>query len=772
MDKKILISLSVIGAIVAIAIGGTIAYFSNTETSTGNTFVAGTLDLKVNDDCTYNGQLNADCTWTEGDLDGKLFFDYQDVKPGDWGENTISLHVDNNPGWVCAEITNLVDEDNGCTEPEGNVDTTCNDATTGEGELAEALLFTVWRDNGAGGGVDCDNVRNGSEEILVDNQPAAAGKWAIADATTQDGPITNTCIGVMWSLPLATSNIAQTDSLTGNVIFTAYQARGVNSFLCNPPKTGTLTVIKHVVNDNGGTKVASGFTINVSGTNPNPSSFPGNEAGTVVTLEAGSYSVSENPDSGYNTTYSTDCSGSIAAGETKTCTVTNDDRNLCFDQADVMLVLDRSASIDAGEMTSLKNAANAFVTAMNPDGGVHMGQTSFSDTGTLDQVLTGDATALHNAINALTSGGYTNLYNGIHLANVELAGGNDGPAPDYMVAITNGQPNRPGCPGVPSCAAARNAAANEADAARLAGVEIFVVGVGSDVDSTYLINEIADDPAHYFYVGDYSELQAILQAIANCQNPPSITGSLTVTKIVNGGTKGVGDFPLFVSGYSVTSGVAVNFPAGIYTVSETQQSGYDAVINNDCASNGNITIAVGQSYNCTITNTYNPPQEVTVNLNPDSGSDATPMGSTHTLSGTERGYLVSSDDTRYTSYDIWNFTTYEDLEYINFGFPNPSISGGATINSVSLSFEWQRNLDISGARLRISGNNGSSWLATQSLTLPSANTDTTATVDLKALGIDTLAEINGLVVQFQAIDGTSNVRTLHDWVQVDVIYTP
>ncbi len=47
MNKKIIISLSVIGVVAAIAIGGTIAYFNDTETSTGNVFVAGSIDLKV-----------------------------------------------------------------------------------------------------------------------------------------------------------------------------------------------------------------------------------------------------------------------------------------------------------------------------------------------------------------------------------------------------------------------------------------------------------------------------------------------------------------------------------------------------------------------------------------------------------------------------------------------------------------------------------------------------------------------------------------------------
>ncbi len=46
--KKILISLSIVGAVAAIAIGATTAYFSDTETSTGNTFSAGTIDIAVN----------------------------------------------------------------------------------------------------------------------------------------------------------------------------------------------------------------------------------------------------------------------------------------------------------------------------------------------------------------------------------------------------------------------------------------------------------------------------------------------------------------------------------------------------------------------------------------------------------------------------------------------------------------------------------------------------------------------------------------------------
>ncbi|MEO0190927.1 MAG: MopE-related protein, partial [candidate division WOR-3 bacterium] len=47
MNKKIIISLSVIGVVSAILIGGTIAYFSDVAKSEGNTFSTGNADLKI-----------------------------------------------------------------------------------------------------------------------------------------------------------------------------------------------------------------------------------------------------------------------------------------------------------------------------------------------------------------------------------------------------------------------------------------------------------------------------------------------------------------------------------------------------------------------------------------------------------------------------------------------------------------------------------------------------------------------------------------------------
>ena len=55
-----------------------------------------------------------------------------------------------------------------------------------------------------------------------------------------------------------------------------------------------------------------------------------------VTLEPAGYSVTETGPSGYAASpYSADCTGTIALGETKTCTITNNDiaREVERDQA-------------------------------------------------------------------------------------------------------------------------------------------------------------------------------------------------------------------------------------------------------------------------------------------------------------------------------------------------------------------------------------------------------------------------------------------------------
>ncbi|OGF65264.1 hypothetical protein A2Z53_03240 [Candidatus Giovannonibacteria bacterium RIFCSPHIGHO2_02_42_15] len=198
--KKIIISLSVIAAVAAVAIGATTAFFSDTETSTGNMFTAGAIDLKIDSESHYNGLIcrdigpsapdyrwrgvidgsptteelsqehyNDPCdgTWAETDLGlTHKFFKLTDVKPGDVGENTISLHLTNNDGWGRFVISAVKDYDNTCTEPEDEVVTEgCTVATPenqvpGSGELSQNISFFAWLDQGTIPGFQCNNPNN------------------------------------------------------------------------------------------------------------------------------------------------------------------------------------------------------------------------------------------------------------------------------------------------------------------------------------------------------------------------------------------------------------------------------------------------------------------------------------------------------------------------------------------------------------------------------------------------------------------------------------
>ncbi len=185
--KKILLSLSMLAAVAVVVVGATTAFFSDTETSTGNTFTAGAIDLKVDSTSHYNNMVctlgdspatytwqpevnfvptvdhypvqgsPCDGTWTETDLGARhKFFNLVDVKPGDNGEDTISLHVYSNDSWGRFVISGVTDLDNTCTEPEsevGALEPECpapsNVMATTPGELAESISFWAWLDQGA-----------------------------------------------------------------------------------------------------------------------------------------------------------------------------------------------------------------------------------------------------------------------------------------------------------------------------------------------------------------------------------------------------------------------------------------------------------------------------------------------------------------------------------------------------------------------------------------------------------------------------------------------
>ena len=104
--KGILMSLMVIGIAITLLGAGTFSYFSDVETSTGNTFTAGTVDISLNPEA-YDGQQVVT-------VDGDLY-----LKPCQTGYTYTYLTNDgNNPCEVWKHINNVENKENGKVEPE------------------------------------------------------------------------------------------------------------------------------------------------------------------------------------------------------------------------------------------------------------------------------------------------------------------------------------------------------------------------------------------------------------------------------------------------------------------------------------------------------------------------------------------------------------------------------------------------------------------------------------------------------------------------------
>ena len=194
--RKLLAGIGAVGVASAGAGLGTSAYFSDTEELTNNSLTAGTLDLKLDYKSTYTGgvgRLDAiqenypdaealgdgvyllDQAPSPADMeawedlvqgeefnfcspeadeflvngDGMPIFTLDDVKPGDSGEVTISIHICDNPAFLqlFGDITE--NGENGQNDPELAAE---GEDTDGLGELADAIEVCVWYDE------DCDNV--------------------------------------------------------------------------------------------------------------------------------------------------------------------------------------------------------------------------------------------------------------------------------------------------------------------------------------------------------------------------------------------------------------------------------------------------------------------------------------------------------------------------------------------------------------------------------------------------------------------------------------
>jgi len=129
----------------------------------------------------------------------------------------------------------------------------------------------------------------------------------------------------------------------------------------------------------------------------------------------------------------------------------------------------------------------------------------------------------------------------------------------------------------------------------------------TDATNVIAVGTAWTDTALNAGIGDSSPNYTINTVAASSGGSNSQTGTIVVVKTVvndNNGTKTVADFPLFVNGASVVSGVTNTFPApaGVYTVTETSNVNYTQTFSSACDPSGRITLIPGDQKICVITN--------------------------------------------------------------------------------------------------------------------------------------------------------------------------
>jgi len=241
MNTKILVSLLVIG-LTAIAIGGgmTGAFFSDTETSTGNFVRAGMIDLTVNG---------------KNPLDSQVVT-IHDMKPGYNIIITKNLTVTDNPSNVWMQITDVVGSQGNDSEPEckeengvwDEVNDDCSNEQNPVDNLETQIYYdlTVCVDDGNGvydNGTDNCTVIYSFAEKDKETLASLEGKWI--QLAKNLSPDTMVWIFQSFHFNEEAGNEYQGDMVTFTENFAAYQLEAPG-----PTGTGTNTGILKMENKN------------------------------------------------------------------------------------------------------------------------------------------------------------------------------------------------------------------------------------------------------------------------------------------------------------------------------------------------------------------------------------------------------------------------------------------------------------------------------------------------------------------------------------------
>lgn len=653
--QRIILSLSLIVLVVGtLTFGATNAFFSDTELSANNIFAAGAIDLKVDNDSYYNGVFNPGTSWgspdpIDLDEDTFLFFDFGDVKPDDYGEDTISLHVETNDAYLCANVTLTSNDENGCTEPEAppeGEDLTCGDPGPDEGELAGLVNFIWWADDG-------DNVLETDETVINTGNFAGLGvgnSYAIALADSDEniwtgagGPVPGEetqylgkawCFGAIGEAALDPddydspaddndnsgtpgepedggftcfgedlNNISQTDSLTADISFSAVQARHNDDFQCEAGLSTTLTLRKELfspVDD------PTDWTLSATG----PVSFSGVSGSNDVTnveVTPGEYDLSESVFGDYEASL-WNCDGgvvdgagdtvTIAEGEQVTCTVINyiacEDAALQY--ADEVVSSDQGVRYDGGPITANRTDALQVLGAPESDGSEYdspvFAGIFFSLGFNPDQNVNfdGGKIVIEFLDNFVVDGP------GNDLRMWEVTGGTSYPLEKLKIEVSQ---NGTDWFEVES-SVDRDAEADLANSGLAWARYVRLTDVSDR-------NDFTTRPSADGYDLDAFSALTCADRSYTLQTQTVEATTITIEKSVSGGGAVPADFSFEIDATPALLGVN-EVTAGAHTVAEVGgPANYTPTYGGDCDANGNITAITETNVTCTVLNTYEPP---------------------------------------------------------------------------------------------------------------------------------------------------------------------
>jgi hypothetical protein len=216
--------------------------------ATGSSFTSQNLDLKIDSRAWYNGATVPGATWSLKNLvpGTDKFFNFSDVKPGDFGCNVVSIHAQKSDAYACLDFKNLKSLDNGQTEPEAAVDPNGN----ASGELAAGTQMFGWIDTNGDGKYEPPSEKalfgTASATTIMSDKTYAIGDSKSGGSCKQDstkyvgmcwcaGRLTvNSSTGKMTCDGSTLGNAAQTDSFTVDVSIRAQPTSEDAKFTCAP----------------------------------------------------------------------------------------------------------------------------------------------------------------------------------------------------------------------------------------------------------------------------------------------------------------------------------------------------------------------------------------------------------------------------------------------------------------------------------------------------------------------------------------------------------